>query len=89
MSLPTRCRRRVGKEEEEAAVSSKAEENKAIVGRFVEELAKGNLGVIDEQLAPAFVDRSLVAGQCPPRVLWYSGRAPGGWPAARSSDRWR
>jgi hypothetical protein len=51
MSLPTRCRRRVGKEEEEAAVSSKAEDNKAIVGRFVE-LAKGNFGVIDELLTP-------------------------------------
>jgi hypothetical protein len=89
MSLLTRCRRRVGKEEEEGTVPSKAEENKAIVGRFVEELAKGNLGVIEEQLAPDFVDRCLVAGQGPTRVLWYSGRTPGGWPAARSSDRWR
>ena len=53
MSSPTRCRRRVGKEEEEAAVSSKAEDNKPIVGRFVE-LAKGNFGVIDELLTPTW-----------------------------------
>ena len=32
-------------------MSSKAEDNKAIVGRFVE-LAKGNFGVIDELLTP-------------------------------------
>src|SRR5215211_8745576 len=48
--------------EEEAAVSS-AEENKVIVRRFLEELAKGNLDVIDELLAPDFVDRSLMPGQ--------------------------
>ena len=89
MSSPTRCRRRVGKEEEEAAVLSKAEKNKAIVGRFVEQLVKGNLGVMDELLVPDFVDRSLVAGQGSTRVLWYPGRTPGGWPAARCSDRWR
>jgi predicted ester cyclase len=55
----------VGKEEE-ASVSS-AEENKAIVRHFLEELAKGNLGVIDELLAPDFVDRSLLPGQGPTR----------------------
>src|SRR5215211_4910287 len=48
--------------EEEAAVSS-AEENKVIVRRFLEELAKGNLDVIDELLSPDFVDRSLMPGQ--------------------------
>jgi predicted ester cyclase len=56
---------RIGREEE-AAVSS-AEENKAIVRSFLEEVAKGNLDVIDELLSPDFVDRSLVHGQGPTR----------------------
>jgi predicted ester cyclase len=46
---------------------SSAEKNKAIVRRFEEELAKGNLHVIDELLAPDFIDRALVAGQGPTR----------------------
>jgi serine phosphatase RsbU (regulator of sigma subunit)/predicted ester cyclase len=46
---------------------SSAEENKAIVRRFLEELAKGNLDVIDELVAPDFVDRSLMPGQGPTR----------------------
>ena len=44
-------------------MSSRAEENKAIVRRFEEELAKGNLDIIDEMLSPDFVDRSLMSGQ--------------------------
>jgi predicted ester cyclase len=48
-------------------VSSEAEENKAIVRRFVEELDKGNLDVIDELVSPEFVDRSLLPGQEPDR----------------------
>ena len=40
---------------------SSAEENKAIVHRFlVEHMAKGNLDIIDELVAPDFVDRSLM-----------------------------
>src|SRR5918993_5080138 len=68
MLLPTRWRRtQVGKEEQ-AAVSSEAEENKAIARRFlVEHMAKGNLDVIDELLSPNFVDRSLLPGQGPTR----------------------
>jgi serine phosphatase RsbU (regulator of sigma subunit)/predicted ester cyclase len=54
----------VGKVEEKVSV---AEENKAIVRRFLEELAKGNLDVIDELVAPDFVDRSLMPGQGPTR----------------------
>ncbi len=46
---------------------SSAEENKAIVRRFLEELVEGNLDVIDELLAPNFVDRSLLPGQRPDR----------------------
>ena len=42
---------------------SSAEENKAIVRRFLEELVKGNFDVIDELLAEGFVDRSLMPGQ--------------------------
>ena len=42
---------------------SSAEENKAIVRRFLEELVKGNFDVIDELLAESFVDRSLMPGQ--------------------------
>jgi predicted ester cyclase len=46
---------------------SSAEENKAIARRFLEELAKENLDVIDELAAPDFVDRSLLPGQGPTR----------------------
>ena len=42
---------------------SSAEENKAIVRRFLEESVKGNLDVIDELLSPNFVDHSLMPGQ--------------------------
>ena len=49
-------------------MSSEAEENKAIVRRFLEETkTKGNLDVIDELAAPDFVDRSLLPGQGPTR----------------------
>jgi serine phosphatase RsbU (regulator of sigma subunit)/ketosteroid isomerase-like protein len=51
-----------------SAVSSEAEENKAIACRFLEEtMAKGNLDVIDELAAPDFVDRTLLPGQGPTR----------------------
>src|SRR5919199_5243559 len=68
MLLPARWKRtQVGKEDE-AAMSSETEENKAIVRRFLEEIiAKGNLDVIDELVAPDFVDRSLMPGQGPTR----------------------
>jgi predicted ester cyclase len=60
--VPTPKRKRVGKEEE-AAVSSEAEQNKPIVCRFLEELTRGNLDVIDELLSSDFVDRALMPGQ--------------------------
>jgi len=45
-------------------VTSEEEKNKALARRFlVEHLDKGNLDVIDELLAPDFVDRSLMPGQ--------------------------
>jgi serine phosphatase RsbU (regulator of sigma subunit)/predicted ester cyclase len=43
------------------------EENKALVRRFLEEQARGNLLVIDELLSPDFVDRALLPGQGPTR----------------------
>jgi serine phosphatase RsbU (regulator of sigma subunit) len=48
-------------------VSEAQEKNKALVRRLLEELAKGNLDVIDELVAPDFVDRSLLPGQGPTR----------------------
>ena len=54
-----------GKREERTPVS--AEENKALVRRFVEKLEQGNLDVIDELVAPDFVDHSLLPGQEPDR----------------------
>jgi predicted ester cyclase len=53
-------------EKEEAPVSSE-EKNKALVRRFLEEQFKGNIDIIDELLAPDFVDRSLMPGQEPDR----------------------
>jgi predicted ester cyclase len=51
----------VGKEE--SAVSSE-EKNKALVRKFLEEVwSKGNVAVVDELLAPGFVDRGLLPGQ--------------------------
>jgi predicted ester cyclase len=48
-------------------MSSAEENNKVLVRRFIEESTKGNLDVIDELLAPDFVDRSLLPGQGPTR----------------------
>src|SRR5919107_5987177 len=53
--------------EEEAAVSSEVEENKAIVRRFLEATARGDLAAMDEMIAPDFVDRSLMSGREPDR----------------------
>jgi predicted ester cyclase len=49
-------------------MSPAEEHNKALVRRFLEEtIARGNLDVIDELVAPDFVDRSLMPGQGPTR----------------------
>ena len=42
---------------------SAQEKNKALVRRFLEARAVANLGVMDEVLAPDFVDRSVLPGQ--------------------------
>jgi predicted ester cyclase len=56
----------VGKEEEEQAPVS-VEENKALVCRFFEPQAKGDLDAVREMMAPDFVDHSLLPGQTPGR----------------------
>jgi len=56
---------RVGKEQK-AAVSAE-ENNMALVRRFLEARAKGDLDVMDEVMAPDFVDHTLAPGQQPDR----------------------
>jgi serine phosphatase RsbU (regulator of sigma subunit)/ketosteroid isomerase-like protein len=48
-------------------VSETQENNKALVRRFLEAQAKGNLNVIDEVLTPHFVDHDRLPGQAPNR----------------------
>jgi serine phosphatase RsbU (regulator of sigma subunit) len=48
-------------------VSAAEKNNKALVRRFLEEVSRGNISVIDELLSPDFVDRSLLPGQGPTR----------------------
>jgi predicted ester cyclase len=43
------------------------EENKALVRRFLEAHAKGDLAAVEETLAPDFVDHNLLSGQQPGR----------------------
>jgi serine phosphatase RsbU (regulator of sigma subunit)/predicted ester cyclase len=56
----------LGSEEEEATVSS-AEENKALVRRFLEAQANADPDALEELLAPDFVDHSLQPDQEPGR----------------------
>ena len=51
------------------------EENIALVRRFLEAGAVANLGVMDELLAPDFVDRSVLPGQGPGREDYMQGVA--------------
>ncbi len=44
-----------------------AEENKALARRFLEAQAKGDLEVLEELMAPDFLDRSVLPGQGPTR----------------------
>src|ERR671911_1354225 len=57
---------RVGSEED-APVSPEEERNMALVRRFWEAHAKGDLDTLEELLAPDFVDHSLLEGQEPSR----------------------
>src|ERR671911_2983785 len=58
---------RVGSEED-APVSPEEENNMALVRRFMEAQAKGDLATLDELLAPDFVDHSSFANQEPGRA---------------------
>jgi serine phosphatase RsbU (regulator of sigma subunit)/predicted ester cyclase len=53
--------------EEDAPVSPEEERNMALVRRYWEAHAKGDLDTLDELLAPDFVDHSLLDGQEPGR----------------------
>jgi ketosteroid isomerase-like protein len=44
-----------------------AEQNKALVRRFLEAHASGDLVTVEELLAPDFVDHNLIPGQLPGR----------------------
>jgi predicted ester cyclase len=48
-------------------VSSEEEKNKALVRRFLEAHARGDLGAMEEMLAPDFVNHNLLPGQEPVR----------------------
>jgi steroid delta-isomerase-like uncharacterized protein len=52
-----------------------SEQNKALVRRLIKEVEKGNLDVIDEVLAPDFVDHDLLPDQEPDRESYKRGIA--------------
>src|SRR5215208_5487713 len=62
--------------EEEAAVSSEQENNKALARRFLEATARADLDAMDEMMAPEFADRS----SWPAKSLIAREAAPGGVP---------
>jgi serine phosphatase RsbU (regulator of sigma subunit)/predicted ester cyclase len=51
----------------QGGTSMSAERNKALVRRFLEAHANGDLDTVDEMLAPDFVDHNLIPGQRPGR----------------------
>src|SRR5829696_6260670 len=50
--------------------SMSAERNKALVRRFLQAHAKGDLDTVEGMLAPDFVDRNLIRGQRPGREVY-------------------
>jgi serine phosphatase RsbU (regulator of sigma subunit)/predicted ester cyclase len=62
------------------------EENKALVRRFLEAHAKGDLDTLDEMLAPDFVDHNLIPGEEPGREGYL--RALTEYHAAYSDSRY-
>jgi steroid delta-isomerase-like uncharacterized protein len=52
-----------------------SEENKALIRRLIKEVEKGKLDVIDELLAPDFVDHDLLPDQEPDREGYKRGLA--------------
>jgi serine phosphatase RsbU (regulator of sigma subunit)/predicted ester cyclase len=65
----------VGNEVKDAPVSAEEEKNKALVRRLLEARAAAYLNVIEELLAPDFVDRSVLPGQGPTREDYMQGVA--------------
>jgi predicted ester cyclase len=56
-------------------VSAEEEKNKALVRRFLEAHAKGDLDTLEEMLAPNFVDHNLIPGQQPDREGYLQSTA--------------
>ncbi len=56
-------------------MSSMEENNKALVRRFLEARSVADLAVMDQVLAPNFVDRSVLPGQGPTREDYMQGTA--------------
>src|ERR687889_534026 len=67
-------------------MSSEAEKNKALVRRFLEAHAKGDLGGMEEMLAPDFVDHNLIPGEAPGREGYLQSTAE--YHAAYSDNRY-
>src|ERR687885_1317296 len=59
----------------EHTVSSEAEANKALVRRFLEAHAKGDLDALEELLAPDYVNHSMLPGQEPDRDNYLQAMA--------------
>jgi serine phosphatase RsbU (regulator of sigma subunit)/predicted ester cyclase len=72
--------------EEEAPMSSEEEKNKALVRRFLEAHAKGDLGAMEQMLAPDFVDHNLIPGEGPGREGYLQSTAE--YHAAYSDNRY-
>src|SRR5919107_758216 len=53
--------------EEEAPMSLEAQNNKALIRRFLKAHARGDLDAMEEMLAPDFVDHNLIPGEGPGR----------------------
>src|SRR5215212_10104266 len=54
----------------QGGTSMSAQRNKALVRRFLQAHAKGDLDTVDEMLAPDFVDHNLIPGQQPAREVY-------------------
>jgi serine phosphatase RsbU (regulator of sigma subunit)/predicted ester cyclase len=67
-------------------MSSEEEKNKALVRRFLEAHAKGDLGAMEEMLAPDFVDHNLIPGEAPGREGYLESTAE--YHAAYSDNRY-
>ena len=67
-------------------MSSEEEKNRALVRRFLEAHAKGDLDTMEEMLAPNFVDHNLIPGQQPGREGYLQSTAE--FHAAYSNTRY-